>query len=60
MSMKKYLATDPQAHFLSPAARWLFLITPSPYQGEVSDETCSVVINGNQAKPRRVITNSKY
>lgn len=50
MSMKKYLAMITGSLLVSSSAMAVSDNTIT-FQGEVSDETCSVVINGNQAKP---------
>lgn len=50
MSMKKYLAMITGSLLVSSSAMAVSDNTIT-FQGEVTDETCSVVINGNQAKP---------
>ncbi|EHE2154154.1 type 1 fimbrial protein [Salmonella enterica] len=50
MSMKKYLAMVTGSFLVSSSAMAVSDNTIT-FQGEVTDETCSVVINGNQAKP---------
>ncbi|EBS6871657.1 type 1 fimbrial protein [Salmonella enterica] len=50
MSMKKYLAMITGSLLVSSSAMAVSDNTIT-FQGEVTDETCSVVINGNKAKP---------